>query len=131
VIRPCGYDLDGIICPEVDLPFIIKRFDFAWRLIRSFQKPLFRPLSPLYPIVTGRPQRDAESTLKWLEKYGITNPVYFNQGDPTRLRDVVQTKINAIQVCDMYRFYESDPTQVNMLKQALPTVEIIWWNPKK
>lgn len=114
-----AYDLDGVICPDINLPWQDPNFDFkALFELRYKLPPLFHPTGVFY-IITGRPHSDKDHTEKWCKMYNIhPNKVFYNSNDPNELDKVALHKANTLnKLMDVFVFVESDHKQVQTIKQ--------------
>lgn len=128
-----GFDLDGVISPDIVWPGSVD----ALLLARDLVCPLFVPSMP-FCICTARPPCDEETTMKWLERYNIT-PEYVKFGkysfvDEEHLNDTdfnlsgaVRHKSECInEDLRITKFFESDLEQANGIRELVRDgVEVI------
>ena len=122
-----GYDLDGVICPDIcwdgsiSDDVIDKLFE-----IRNALPPIFKP-SGEFVIITGRPSIDFDRSNPWLERNNI-HPIYTHYliVDKTKWSNdmAIQHKASWINYYSMHdskykmiKYFESDKEQTLELQK--------------
>lgn len=115
-----GYDLDGVICPEVYFDIKIMSLDELFN-IRDLVLANFIPKKDSI-IITGRPESDRDRTVKWLTKNNIVvDDIIFKPNEcPFSFDAIVKHKcdtINRLFSKGLEMFIESEEKQVNYLSK--------------
>lgn len=122
-----GFDLDGVLCPDIDLDWDKPGFDFSYLFdLRMKLPPMFVPQGR-YTIITGRPFDDKKHTEEWMKKFNL-HPVdiRFNPKDPVDWRVVAQHKVDTIMELrySLTLFVESSHKQVEYIRQQVHHIPI-------
>lgn len=83
-------------------------------------------------LITGRSYQEAPKTLRWLQKYGITNQVFFNpldEKDKTR-QSSGEHKARILRGLIANGFgigvhFEDDPIQKKIIEETVPSVKVV------
>jgi len=125
-----AYDLDGVLVADLDYAVLLTKYSAEEiAVIRSYMSPIFKPSVP-YIIITGRPDFEFDSSYTWLCRYFSESekPIEFFHFNPDweRAADYKIMVLNTHPMIDI--FYESDETQVELIRKKLTTeCRIIWW----
>jgi len=122
-----GYDLDGIICPDLPkwLETILNIMPYLYGVAFFFQPRIRIPSSGAI-IITGRSYREKWLTEKWLGLNDINNIILFSDIDrfERKCTDFTSAyhKVKMIIDFKIERFYESSDSQIEIIHNRLQSL---------
>lgn len=114
-----GYDLDGVLCPDIDLNRLNQELTLQAVIdARQALVPMFRPESP-FVVITGRPGVDKPLTVEWLRHYfkDVDYQLFHNRGGPMSKMDSAHFKSGLILSLGLTLFIESDEEIARLMRQ--------------
>ena len=122
-----GYDLDGVLCPDINVEGLSFEELMVVVKARYKLKPLFVPNHDHFYIVTGRPHSDYIDTQAWTEKYfGLKCSLVHNTLDEVlNTEQSARFKADNIELFQITVFVESCEKIAERLAQLLPNKTII------
>lgn len=114
-----GYDLDGVLCPDIDLNRLNQECSLP-TVIQARQAliPMFRP-EPPFVVITGRPGADKELTAEWLRHYfrDVDYQLFHNRGGSMSKAESADFKSGLIISLGLTLFIESDEEIARLMRQ--------------
>lgn len=122
-----GYDLDGVLCPDLDVQRILPGDLMSIVNARYSMKPLFIPKHDYFFIVTGRPRGDYQDTYTWAQNYfGLRCRLVHNSEDRVlNTEESAVFKSTVVEEEGITIFIESCEKIANRMAQLLPSKTII------
>lgn len=127
-----GYDLDGVLCPDIDIGATVNKQLHGGALIgmvvhaRQLMMPMFHPADERFAVITGRPCCDLDLTRSWLHthfegRFTLTH----NSGDGLGKWESAVFKAKAIAAMGLKVFVESDAAIAAEIADMSPGVKVI------
>jgi hypothetical protein len=122
-----GYDLDGILCPDINVEGLSQEQLMSVVKARYHLKPLFIPQHEHFYIVTGRPSSDYHDTYIWAQNYfQLRCRVVHNSED--KVLDTEESalfKVNAIDENNITIFVESCEKIASRIAELRPNIAVL------
>lgn len=125
-----GFDLDGVLCPDIDIDSLEGELDSTVALsrviaARQLLMPMFKPKGN-FVVVTGRPYYDLQYTKQWLQRhFGFSALLIHNDVGHLKHEAATNFKARHIKAMKLKTYVESSLTITQMLREACPNTNII------
>lgn len=117
-----GYDLDGVLCPDIDLTRNTLNGCSLSQVIQARRAlaPMFYPAGP-FVVITGRPVADRELTVEWMSNYFSADQykLIHNTGGSLDRSESAAFKVNHILELGVTLFVESDADIAQRIRTRL------------
>lgn len=130
-----GFDLDGVLVNDLSAEAFSTKNIYQSLRHRQFTTPFFSVNSLLSylkahsatgVLVTARPNQDENDTRAWAKANNIDLDIVFG-GHSTHLNteDAAKFKVGVIKHLNLHAFFESDLGQVQLIREACPSVQVV------